>query len=169
MRILLAIPLVTVALTLSGCRGDQPEATHAKESAEASGKPVYGSTNPAPGQADADGVMRFGSAIGLNPEKEAYYRKLHAEVWPGVLTAIQKANIRNYSIFFLEQDGQRYLFSYFEYVGDDFKGDMARIGEDPITQKWWRETDPCQRRLPGTPEGEQWLGLERVFFFDEQE
>ena len=44
---------------------------------------VYGATNPQPG-VDKDGVQRFGSAIELRPEKEAYYRELHANVWPGV-------------------------------------------------------------------------------------
>ena len=61
------------------------------------------------------------------------YEKLHANVWEGVLKKIEECNIRNYSIY-------RYnnlLFAYFEYVGDDFEGDMAKMADDEITQKWW--------------------------------
>ncbi len=111
-------------------------------------------------------VQRFGSVIGLKPEKKDYYVKLHAETWPSVLKQIRKAKIRNYSIYMTELQGKLYLFSYFEYVGDDFDADMKRIGEDPETRRWWKETDPCQTRLPGTPEGEQWLKIQEVFHTD---
>ncbi len=33
--------------------------------------------------------------IGLRPEKEEEYRRLHANVWPEVRAAIRKANIRD--------------------------------------------------------------------------
>lgn len=111
-------------------------------------------------------VQRFGSVIGLKPEKKDYYVKLHANTWPGVLERIKKSNIRNYSIYLAELEGKLYLFSYFEYVGDDFQGDMKKIADDPETQRWWKETDPCQIRLPGTPEGEQWLKIPEVFHAD---
>ena len=111
-------------------------------------------------------VQRFGSVIGLKPEKKDYYIKLHAETWPTVLKRIRESNIRNYSIYMAELEGKLYLFSYFEYIGDDFDADMAKIGEDPETQRWWKETDPCQTRLPDTPEGEQWLGIPEVFHTD---
>jgi L-rhamnose mutarotase len=42
---------------------------------------------------------------------------------------IRKCNIRNYSIFF--KDDQ--LFGYFEYHGTDFGADMARMAADPKT------------------------------------
>ena len=116
--------------------------------------------------AKAKKVQRFGSVIGLKPEKKAYYVKLHAETWPSVLKQIKKSNIRNYSIYMTELEGKLYLFSYFEYVGDDFKADMAKIGEDAETRRWWKETDPCQIRLPGTPDGEQWKPIPEVFHTD---
>ncbi len=111
-------------------------------------------------------VRRFGSVIGLRPEKKEYYLKLHANAWPGVLAQIRRSNIRNYSIYMAELEGKLYLFSYFEYVGDDFEADMAKMAEDPETRRWWKETDPCQFRLPGTPEGEQWLSIPEVFHTD---
>jgi len=126
-------------------------------------KAVYGETNPQ-SAVDKDDVQRFGSAIELRPEKEAYYRELHANVWPGVQKMISSANIRNYNIFYAELDGKKYLFSFMEYHGSDIEADMAKFPQDEETLRWWKETDPCQQRLPGTPDGDQWLNLERVFF-----
>lgn len=111
-------------------------------------------------------VQRFGSVIGLKPEKKDEYIRLHADTWPGVLEQIRKSNIRNYSIYMAELEGKLYLFSYFQYVGSDFQGDMAKMGEDPETRRWWKVTDPCQNRLPGTPDGQQWLSIREVFHTD---
>ncbi len=111
-------------------------------------------------------VQRFGSVIGLLPEKKDFYNKLHAYPWPEINEMLRKCNIRNYSIYETELDGKLYLFSYFEYVGDDFEADMAKMAADPKTQEWWKETDPCQIRLPGTPEGEQWKSIPEVYHLD---
>lgn len=121
-------------------------------------------TMPATGQAKK--VMRVGQVIGLRPEKKDYYIQLHANTWPGVLKRIRDSNIRNYSIYLAELEGKLYLFSYFEYVGDDFDADMAKIAADPETQRWWKETDPCQIRLPDTPEGKWWKPIPEVFHTD---
>jgi L-rhamnose mutarotase len=128
--------------------------------------PVYGETNPTPEEAAAATVKRFGSVIGLRPEKEQYYRELHANTWPAVRERVAKSNIRNYSIYFGSLAGERYLFSYFEYTGSDFDADMQAIADDPETQRWWQETDPCQKQLPGRKEGANWTDLEMVFLMD---
>lgn len=126
-------------------------------------KAVYGKTNPAPDQNAGAEVKRFASAIELLPEKEQSYRQLHADVWPEVITAVKKANIRNYSIYIVELAGKKYLFSYLEYAGDDLEKDFARLKEDPtIRDKWWPITDACQKRLPDTPKGEQWKPIEMI-------
>ncbi|MBC7353661.1 MAG: L-rhamnose mutarotase, partial [Thermogutta sp.] len=70
------------------------------------------------------------------------------------------------SIYLAELDGKLYLFSYYEYIGDDYEADMAKIAADPETQRWWKETDPCQIRLPGTPEGKWWKPIPEVFHTD---
>lgn len=105
----------------------------------------------------------YASVIELLPEKEPLYRELHADVWPEVQAAIRKANIRDYRIYRAELQGKIYLFSTFAYVGSNFEADMASIAEDETTRdRWWPITDACQRRIPGTPEGEQWLALEAL-------
>ncbi|ETO25749.1 hypothetical protein RFI_11390 [Reticulomyxa filosa] len=125
--------------------------------------PVYGPTNPSPEKFAKMKIKRYGSIIGLKPEKEQYYRQLHSSTWPKVLERLKKSNIQNYSIYIGELEGKKYLFSYFEYTGDNFEKDMQLIAADPETQRWWKETDPCQRQLPNRKEGQNWSDLELVF------
>jgi L-rhamnose mutarotase len=109
---------------------------------------------------------RHGSNIGMPEKNILAYTQMHAAVWPGVLAALDKINIRNYSIYLGQiRPGEYLLFSYFEYIGDDFPRDMAAMG-DEVTKLWWTYTDPLQTRLPGTPEGQQWKTMEEVFHTD---
>lgn len=112
-------------------------------------------------------MKRYGMVIGLRAEKIDEYKRLHAAVWPAVLEKIADCNIRNYSIYLRELPGcGHYLFSYFEYVGDDFAADMAAMAADETTQKWWKVCMPCQQPLPGLPEGQWWADMEEVFHCD---
>lgn len=107
-------------------------------------------------------MKRYGQVIKVRPEKLEYYKELHANPWPEVLSMITECNIKNYSIYF--KDG--YLFAYFEYTGDNFEVDMAKMAADPITQKWWDECMPCQQPLETNKEGEWWADMEEVFHLD---
>ena len=100
--------------------------------------------------------------LGVRPEKIEEYRKLHAAVWPDVLKTISLCNIRNYSIYLKDN----FLFSYFEYTGNDFKADMDKMAADPVTQKWWDLCKPCQEPLESRAEGEWWAEMEEVFHYD---
>ena len=109
-------------------------------------------------------VRRYGSVIALKGEKRELYNKLHADPWPEIVSKIQECNIHNYSIYQAElEKGKWYLFSYFEYTGEDFDADMKKMADDPRTREWWELTDPCQTRVPGTPEGQQWLVMNEVY------
>ena len=107
-------------------------------------------------------MKRYGMVIGVNPEKIEEYKKLHAAVWPDVLKIITECNIRNYSIYLKDNT----LFSYFEYIGNDFNADMEKMAADPITQKWWDVCKPCQEPLETRDEGEWWANMEEVFHHD---
>ncbi len=112
-------------------------------------------------------VRRYGMVIGLKPEHAAEYTRLHAAVWPDVLKTIRECHIRNYSIYLHRAGPDQYLlFSYFEYTGDDFDADMARMAADPVTQEWWRLCKPCQQPVATRAEGEWWANLEEVFHTD---
>ena len=111
--------------------------------------------------------MRYGSVIGLRAEKLDEYNKLHEAVWSQVAKMITETNIRNYSIYLRKMpDGNHYLFSYFEYVGQDFAADMSKMAADPVTQKWWELCMPCQKPLEDRKEGEWWASMEEVFHQD---
>jgi len=107
-------------------------------------------------------MQRYGSVLRIRPEKLEEYKLYHKSVWPEVLEMIKKCNIRNYSIY--HKDG--YLFSYFEYLGDDFEGDMDRMSADPRTQEWWAVMKPMQVPLSTKKEGEWWAEMEEVFHTD---
>lgn len=107
-------------------------------------------------------MKRFGSVIKINPEKLNEYKKIHANIWPEVAKMITECNIVNYSIY--HKDG--YLFSYFEYIGKNYKADMEKMAADPITQKWWDVCMPMQIPLKTRKEGEWWAEMEEVFHQD---
>jgi L-rhamnose mutarotase len=109
-------------------------------------------------------MRRFGMVNRLRPDKVAEYRRIHQEVWPGVLALLRDANIKNYSIYCKNE----LLFSYFEYVGDDFERDLARIGSDPLSQEWEEYCKLCFEP-PIDPDKRKnfdwWEPMEEVFHF----
>jgi len=107
-------------------------------------------------------MQRYGSVIKIKPDKLEDYKRLHSSVWPGVLKMITICNIRNYSIYY--KDG--FLFSYFEYVGQNYEEDMAKMAADPETQRWWDVCMPCQQPLETRAQGEWWATMEEVFHTD---
>lgn len=107
-------------------------------------------------------MKRYGSVIKVRQEKLDEYKKLHSNVWPDVLKMIKECNIENYSIYY--KDG--YLFSYYEYTGNDYEKDMAKMATDPVTIKWWDYCKPCQQPLETREEGEWWADMEEVFHQD---
>ena len=112
-------------------------------------------------------AARYGSVIGLRADKIDEYKRLHADTWPEILAMIATCNLRNYSIYLRRlPDGNHYLFSYFEYAGEDFATDMAKMAADEDTKRWWALTDPCQEGLPDRDEGEWWASMQEVFHTD---
>ena len=110
----------------------------------------------------AEKIQRLGHVIKIKPEKIKEYKMLHVNVWPSVVKMIKNCNIINYSIFFKDC----YLFSYMEYVGNNFETDMKKMADDPNTQQWWKLTDPCQEPLETRKDGERWAIMEEFFHLD---
>lgn len=91
---------------------------------------------------------------------------MHANVWPEVLATLRRANIvgewggfhltvprliADYSIHYFEP--HNLLIAHMRYVGapEDFEKDMAQIGEDEHTRKWWKvswASTPCDSNQP---------------------
>ena len=110
-------------------------------------------------------VERHAWVTGLKPEKASEYRKLHANPWPTVNAMLKECHIRNFSIYEREIGGKTYLFAYLEYTGSNFDADMKKMAADPETQRWWKETDPCQLPLPeAAAKGKIWSDMKEVYF-----
>jgi L-rhamnose mutarotase len=107
-------------------------------------------------------MKRYGSVIGVRPEKLAEYKQLHSAVWPAVLAMIKKCHIENYSIYLKDN----LLFSYYEYTGTDYAKDMQMMADDPTTQEWWKLCGPCQQPLATRKEGAWWADMDEVFHLD---
>jgi L-rhamnose mutarotase len=103
----------------------------------------------------------------VKKEKLEYYRQLHADPWQVVLDQLDHSKIQNYSIWLVEHSPDEFLlFGYFDYTGENFDADMAAMGEDAETQRWWRETAPCQAPIPTAQPGQQWVMMEEIFYHD---
>jgi len=105
-------------------------------------------------------TVRFGQLGKLKPEKVDEYVALHAEPWPGVLKTITECNLKNYSIY---RHGLE-VFAYFEYVGEDYDADMAKMAEDPVTQEWWTHTKPCFEKYAIDPRSEFYHDMQSIFY-----
>ncbi|WP_260856240.1 L-rhamnose mutarotase [Microbacterium sp. BH-3-3-3] len=106
-------------------------------------------------------AQRSGSVIGLRESAIEEYERHHREVWPEVLAAISAAGIRNYSIY-------RYgtlLFSYWEYEGDDYEGDLAAIDQVPACVRWNDLMATLQVPVDGA-RPRAWLPVPEVFHLD---
>jgi L-rhamnose mutarotase len=107
-------------------------------------------------------VRRVGMVIGLKEDKIEEYKKLHANNNPGVRDLLNKYNMHNFSIFLQKMpDGKYYEFGYYEYIGDDFEGDMAKLSAEKRNIEWLKVCDPMQTPLPGA---EGWTEMEQVYY-----
>ena len=110
-------------------------------------------------------VSHYAWVTGLKPEAAARYEGLHAHPWPSVNRMIKACHIQNFSIHEREIEGRLYLFAYLEYAGTNFDADMQRMAADPETQRWWKETDPCQLPLPdAAAKGKIWSDTNEVYY-----
>lgn len=107
-------------------------------------------------------MKRYGQILRLKPERYEEYKEYHKAVWPDVLETIRKCHIENYSIY--HKDGL--LFACFEYTGEDFEADMAKMAGDPRTQEWWAIMKPMQAPLETRAPGEWWASMEEMFHLE---
>jgi L-rhamnose mutarotase len=108
-------------------------------------------------------MKRYGMVIKVKPEKLQEYKRLHADSQPGVRDLLNKYNIRNFSIFLMKVKDETYEFGYYEYVGDDYEGDMAKLTAEPRNQEWLAVCDPMQIPLEGY---ESWAYMEEIYHND---
>lgn len=71
--------------------------------------------------------------------------QLHAQAWPGILKALERAHFTNYSIFHYAELSM--LVGYWEWTGEDWEADMESVARDEETRRWWQVTDGLQESL----------------------
>ena len=76
-------------------------------------------------------MKRCAFAIRIRPGLEDEYRRRHAVVWPEVIEALERCQIRNYSIFSCGDS----MFAYFETPGDG-EETFRRLQMEPAMKKW---------------------------------
>jgi len=109
-------------------------------------------------------VKRVGMVIKIKPECIEEYKVVHADSNAGVRDLLIKANMRNFSIFLHQlDDGNWYEFGYYEYTGDDFEADMARLEKHPRNIEWLKVCDAMQIPLEGN---DSWAEMEQIYFND---
>ncbi|MGB5849800.1 MAG: L-rhamnose mutarotase [Ignavibacteriaceae bacterium] len=105
---------------------------------------------------------RVGMVIGIKPEVIEEYKGLHADGNPGVRDLLETANFANFSIFIHQfDDGNYYLFGYYEYTGDDFEKDMSDLAKKERNIEWLKVCDPMQIPFEGK---EGWSEMEKVYY-----
>jgi L-rhamnose mutarotase len=106
-------------------------------------------------------VQRIGMVIGIKPDRISAYKALHAESNPGVRDLLNKYHMHNFSIFIHQLDnGQFYLFGYYEYTGHDYVADMQKLADEPRNKEWLSKTSILQIPLPGET---SWANMEEVY------
>lgn len=107
-------------------------------------------------------AKRVGMVIGIKPEMIDEYKRLHNAANPGVRDLLNKYHMNNFNIYLQQMpDGKWYEFGYYEYTGDDFESDMARLAKEPRNIEWLKLCDPMQIPLPGA---NGWTEMESVYF-----
>ena len=103
-------------------------------------------------------MKRYGNIVRVKPEKKSLYIELHSNPLPEVGEVIRECNIRNFTIFNIDD----LLFNSFEYIGDDYESDMKRMAESSIMQEWWAKCMPCMEPYGDLADGEIWTEMKEI-------
>ena len=107
-------------------------------------------------------TKRVGMVVMIKEDQIEEYKRIHAPDNPGVRDLLTKYNMRNFSIFLQKlDDGNYYEFGYYEYVGNDFEGDMGKLAAEPRNIEWLKVCDPMQIPLEGY---DGWAEMELVYY-----
>jgi L-rhamnose mutarotase len=104
-------------------------------------------------------TKRFGFKMKMVPGFKEEYKKRHSQIWPELVSLLQKEGVGNYSIFLDEETNT--LFAYQEQSGESTSQDL---GNTEIVKKWWKymanvmETNPDDSPVT--------IPLEQVFYME---
>jgi L-rhamnose mutarotase len=90
-------------------------------------------------------MKRIANITKLKEGAAVDYKALHDNIWEEIVAAGHQYGLRNFTMF---RHGE-YLFSYYEYVGDDFERDMAEKAKCPNQDKWQAECGKHKTQIDG--------------------
>ena len=85
------------------------------------------------------------------------YVRLHENAWPEIYSVIAESNFHNYSISIRGNE----VYTFFEYTGNDYDADKAKMDSNPIMKKWHVYTKPCFIR---DENGNAYKPLKEIFY-----
>lgn len=109
-------------------------------------------------------MKRIGVLTKIKPGMLEKYTKMHAEIWDDVVRIGHEHNTRNFTIFFDERTG--YMFSYFEYIGNDYEADMKEKNSKPIIKEWQAMCRECFAPVDDSADGPLQAPLREIWHND---
>ncbi len=107
-------------------------------------------------------MRRYALALDLvdDPQLIREYEEYHKEVWPQIHESITSAGVLNLEIYRVFNR----LFMIME-VDDSFsfENKAASDAENPKVQEWEELMWKYQKTIPGTPDGEKWQLMDKIF------
>lgn len=104
-------------------------------------------------------MKKIGQVCGITLENAEKYIEYHNNVPKEIRELIRECNIRNYRIFY--RNGL--LFSYYDYIGENYEEDMRKMAENADNQKWWDLVKPIMSPLADRKKGEFWADMDLIF------
>lgn len=107
-------------------------------------------------------MRRYCLALDLknDPDLMQQYIEHHRDVWPEVLESIRESGISNMEIF--RRDNRLFMIMEVENWFS-FERKAAMDAANPRVQAWEELMSRFQQTLPGTPQGEKWVLMDRIF------
>ena len=97
-----------------------------------------------------------------DPALIAEYRRYHEEIWPEIADSLRDAGVLAMEIYLR---GTRMFMIMEVDARFSFEAKTVADRENPKVREWEQLMWRFQQALPGTPPGEKWQLMERIFTF----
>lgn len=92
----------------------------------------------------------------------AEYERMHRDVWPEVLESFRASGIEKMEVY---RWGNRLVMTMEVNEYFSFEKKAAMDQKNPKVQEWEALMWKFQQALPGTPAGEKWQPMDKIFEF----
>jgi L-rhamnose mutarotase len=107
-------------------------------------------------------MKRIGFILKVKEHLIEDYKKIHENVWSGMLEALREAGWHNYSLF-MKKDGT--LFGYFE-TPDSLQTAVEKMSQKEVNARWQTMMSPYFEFPEDAHADQMLMELEEVFHLD---